>query len=299
MFKALLRVSFVSNILVFVHAQCNVLALSGGGAFGATEIGILEDRVQSGYISDKYDLITGISAGGLNAGLLSYYPTITDALPALRAVYTNLTSDDVYSFSLLDMPTKYSIYDNSPLETTITDILTQQGQSAGPQTIIGASNVNTEKLDIFEINGLGLEDKVDVLMATSSIPVVFPPRALNGSLYVDGGVISNELINQVLSQLPCDYYNVTFISASNKLGEVSKVDGFFSFYLSLIKLIYRTFDYQLARMNTTCDFPRGQINACFPTSPLLDNYGMLDFDNGEILYELGRTNNTCVVYPLC
>ena len=33
-------------------------------------------------------------------------------------------------------------------------------------------------------------------MSTSAIPLAFPPRKYNNALYIDGGVISNEIIPQ-------------------------------------------------------------------------------------------------------
>ena len=53
----------------------NQLAFSGGGSFGAVEIGILK-RINQ-IEKKKYDIYTGISAGGLNAGFLSYYKDLT------------------------------------------------------------------------------------------------------------------------------------------------------------------------------------------------------------------------------
>jgi hypothetical protein len=47
---------------------CNILSFSGGGSYGAIEVGILSKIKLS-----EYNLITGISAGALNAGLLSYF----------------------------------------------------------------------------------------------------------------------------------------------------------------------------------------------------------------------------------
>ena len=54
--------------------------MSGGGAFGAVEMGVLDVMVTSGKAPNKYDIVTGISAGGLNAGFLSYYDHVTNAL---------------------------------------------------------------------------------------------------------------------------------------------------------------------------------------------------------------------------
>ena len=50
----------------------NQLSLSGGGSFGAVEIGILkrllETDTNTNTNTKTYDLYTGISAGALNAG---------------------------------------------------------------------------------------------------------------------------------------------------------------------------------------------------------------------------------------
>jgi predicted acylesterase/phospholipase RssA len=135
-------------------------------------------------------------------------------------------------------------------------------------------------------------------MSTSSIPFIFPPRKYNNTLYVDGGLISNEIINQATGELPCDFYNITFVSSSSKSQKTPEITGLFSYISTVVHVLFRTFDYQLAQINR-CAYPKGQINACFPTSPELDKYSILDFNNGAILYELGMEANKCITYELC
>jgi predicted acylesterase/phospholipase RssA len=286
-------------MVVGISAKCNLLALSGGGAFGAVEVGILDNLITRNLIPDRFDVVTGISAGGLNAGFLSYFDNVTSALTPMINIFSNLTTYNVYTTDYLGIFTRWSIYDNSPLEKTLTEILQSTPQSLNPPiTLIGASNVYTEELDIFKFNELSLENKINVLMSTSAIPLAFPPRRYNNQLYVDGGVISNEIINQAIGYLDCSYFNITFISASSKNPGSNHVIGLVSYISSIFHMLFRTFDYQLAQV-TSCTYPKGQINACFPTSPELDNYSILDFDNGYILYELGKKNNSCTVYELC
>ena len=67
-----LFLTFFSNL---ASATFNQLAFSGGGAFGAVEIGILK-RINE-LNPKKYDMYTGISAGGLNAGFLSFYDDLS------------------------------------------------------------------------------------------------------------------------------------------------------------------------------------------------------------------------------
>lgn len=295
MLALLLFLIYITNIF----AKCNILALSGGGAFGAVEVGILDGLTTEGSIPNKYDIITGISAGGLNVGFLSYFDDILSALPVMKSIYSNITTDDVYKTDYLGILSRWSIYDNSPLEKTLTNILETTKQSTNPPvTIIGATNVYTEELDIFKFNELSIGDKINILMSTSAIPLAFPPRKYNNALYVDGGVISNEIINQAIGFIECSYYNITFVSASSKNPRNNTITGLFSYVNAVLHLLFKTFDYQLAQVST-CTYPKGQINACFPTSPELDKYSILDFDNGLALYELGKKSNKCIQYELC
>jgi predicted acylesterase/phospholipase RssA len=64
-------------LFLFLFTQNNINALnqlsfSGGGAFGAVEIGIIKCLIERSG-GKQFDLYTGISAGALNAGFLSYY----------------------------------------------------------------------------------------------------------------------------------------------------------------------------------------------------------------------------------
>lgn len=280
---------------------CNNLALSGGGSFGMVEVGILSDLYDKGKIPYSFDVITGISAGGLNTGFLSYYNNISIGVKDLYQVYKNMNNDKVYERELLKIMSEWSIYNTAPLYKTLGTIIgSKKPINNGPIALIGASNVLKEKIDIFRFDELNVEDKVDVLMSTSAIPLVFPPHKFNGSLYVDGGVITNELIYESLGYNDCTYYNILFISALNHKDNSNKVDGLFSYISSVLHLIYSTFDYQLSELSKNkCNNPLGVINACFPNSEELNGYSILDFNNGEQLYNISKNNYYCINFDLC
>jgi predicted acylesterase/phospholipase RssA len=286
---------------VKVGGTCQVLALSGGGAFGAVQMGVLDGLVATGQAPTSYDIITGISAGGLNAAFLSYYTNVSQALPDIYGILAGLTNADVYESAILKILTEWSYYNTAPLDATLTAVLSVKQPPAvgGPMTLIGASNVLTHQLDVWHFDRMVLADRVPVLMATSAIPLVFPPQTINGSLYVDGGVISNELIHQAMGQLACDSYNVVFVSAGDNTQTARPMPtGLFSYVGAVVSLLTDTFDYQLAQV-TNCSYPRGTLQACFPTSPSLGNYSILDFDYGAELYALGRESFACQKLPLC
>lgn len=283
-------------ILLFIPIVtcCNILSMSGGGAFGAIEIGILDELVSTKQIPPFFDVITGISAGGLNAGILSFFNDIPTALPNLIDMYSTIRNSDIYYVSI----NNWSIYNNSPLEKTLNMFLQLLSiPKYPPVVIIGATNLYTEELDIFVVNNMSLSEKIDILMSTTAIPIIFPPRKYNNTLYVDGGLISNEIINQVMGFIDCNYYNITYISARPK-HDINNITNVVSYISALIRTLFTTFDSQLAQM-TKCAYPKGEINACFPTDPVLGKFNMLDFDHGKELYVSGKRNHKCIKYSLC
>lgn len=280
---------------------CNVLALSGGGSFGAVQMGVLDGLIQSGNAPAVYDIVTGISAGGLNAGFLSYYSRASDALPGIYSIFANLTTADIYTSDLLHIFSTYAVYSTAPLRETLTQIVgTHQQQSPAPITLVGSTNLNHQTLDVFQYNLADVAEKIQLLLATSAIPFVFPPQTMNDELYVDGGVISNEMIQQAVSAKDCGFYNFTFISAS-PVHQTQNVTGFGSYISAVGRVLLNTFDYQLAEYESVvCSAaPRGMINACFPSNPDIDNYSILDFDHGAELYTLGKSSFSCNTYNFC
>lgn len=285
-----------------INGTCNILALSGGGSFGMVEVGILSSLYQRNAIPNDFDVISGISAGGLNAGFLSYYNDTETGVNDLYDVYANMQNDGVYKLDLLGILNNWSIYSTKPLHDTLTNVIDSKTPNTihTPFTIIGTSNVEKEHLDIYHFNELTNEDKVSLLLSTSAIPVVFPPQHFRGQLYIDGGVISNEIIYQSLQYANCDFYNVLFISASEHKEQNVEVDGLFSYLSSVVKLLYNTFNYQISEItHNNCTNPIGKLTTCFPNSTELDNYSILDFNNGKTLFQLAKENNYCNEYPLC
>jgi len=299
MLRTLAAILFGFLPVFYAAPVCQILALSGGGSFGAVEVGILDALTHQKRIPPTFDLITGVSAGGLNAAVLSYHDTTMAALPLMVNMYTNLRTAHVYYTDLLHLQTAWSIFNNSPLEATLRFLFKSLPvPKAPPQTLIGASNLYTDELDIFTFHELAFEDQMDVLMSTTAIPVVFPPRKYNGTLYIDGGLISNEIITEAMSYRDCSFYNVTFISARAEYHAITPTT-FLSYLKTVIDMLLHTFDSELARGSHSCPHPKGEIHACYPTDDALANYSVLDFDHGQALYESGKKHHVCMAYPLC
>ena len=149
---------FLLNILplALCYKICNVLTLGGGGSFGAVEVGILKDMLDKNIITGEFDVIAGISAGGLNAAYLSYGENIKDNINSLEHLYTKSTTKSVYKSNFIFRILKdWSIFNCNPLENTINKILrTKEYSENNPITLIGSTNLNTQKLDIFRFDKL-------------------------------------------------------------------------------------------------------------------------------------------------
>lgn len=281
---------------------CNVLAFTGGGSYGAIQVGILDSLIYGKNIPNQFDIITGISAGGLNAAFLSYYPTLSLALPDLKQIILNITTKEIYKQDYFKLFSKWSIYDNTPLEYTLRNIFTNKFyHKTTTKTLIGATNLITEELDVYEYSLLDYENKINLLMSTTAIPFIFPPRKMNNQLYIDGGVINNEMIFQALGVMRCQNYSIIVISASPKTKQNKNIDGLLSYIGSVAKLILNTFDNQVSDIiSVKCEYPIGTLKLCYPLySNTLNRISILDFDKGDILYEIGKNNFTCENHLIC
>ena len=136
----------------------------------------------------EYDIITGVStgalnAGALNAGLLSYY----------NSKHNNSI---VKGINVLIGPI---IANQSYISETKDKI-----------TLIGSTNLNLGYLETFDFDKYNKSDQVEILMSSTAIPFVFPPNQMNGSTYVDGGLISNQILIGLKQKIKFEIYNIQF-----------------------------------------------------------------------------------------
>lgn len=302
--KSLFIVLFLLFFINIINGTCNILSLSGGGSFGAIEIGILKN-IHKNWNIVNYDLITGVSVGGLNAAFLSFNKDIKDSIIKLENIYENLKNDDIYKlnyhFNIFNI-NDISLYDTAPLKKTITNILKEYEKSY-VEVIIGSTNLNSGAFEMFRLSEYSKIDIIDLLMTTSAIPFAFPPRTFNNSLYVDGGLISNSIINGIDSLINCNYYNITYLSAHNEIGIDNNIKNIFHYTKRVMELFYNDFDDQIVEIrNLACNKKNNiflNITYCYPNYVGLSNYSILDFTNGKKLIEIGNNNNICENINLC
>lgn len=281
---------------------CNILALSGGGAHGSFEIGVIDNLNRMGY---NWDIITGVSVGSINVGMLSMYTADnqTSAISKLKSLWLNLTSDKVYTRNYNPIYDQ-SIYDNTPLCNTIYQELKPYNGTTKRKFYISSVEVNTGKYTVFSNSDVNnIKSLVDIIISSSSIPIYFPPKLMNNKYYMDGGLYNNELIDSAVKF--CKKYNRTNITidvvlASNPLTNMSTSDiG----DLTIFGMGYRT--YQLL-MNSM--FNHELYKDCNKGYPMYIYYptellygGLLDFNKDYLTknYYIGYNSTSPMVTNYC
>jgi predicted patatin/cPLA2 family phospholipase len=303
----LLFINFIGGS--FSQKTCNVLALSGGGSYGALQMGIL-DNIKI----EKYDILTGISIGGINAGILSYFNylqdgyRITDGIELLKQFYFSLKTEDVYSsqnfMEIINGGSLFKTHFETLFQRFEYENLEYPLYEEKPKTLIGVFNLNNFKTEIHEFEKLNKNDQKLLTSASASIPFLFPITKINESNYNDPGLFQNEILkyNNIESN-ECSNYNITYITTAN--NNISIQNDYNSIYnnnfLTNILSWWTGFINKKIFTNSYCVNRniRGKINYCYADTNKTLNFSKFDFNNGEKLFELGKEFAKCEVIDYC
>jgi Patatin-like phospholipase len=181
----------------------NLLSLSGGGQNGAFGAGFLIGWRESGR-RPQFDVVGGVSTGALLATHAFLGTPADDA--TLEEMYTKITSADIYTdrgiFSLLSAD---SLKDTAPLRAMIAKYVTAEtlkrvaaAYDENRMLVVGTTNIDYAQTWVWNMTMIAkagdLELYRNVLLASASFPIVFPPVEIDGHLFVDGAARSNLVI---------------------------------------------------------------------------------------------------------
>ena len=289
------RLFFLLSVsLSLSHVSCvlNQLSFSGGGSFGAVEIGIIK-RV-SEMDPKNYNTYTGISAGALNSAFLSYYKNINDGIRAAEKIYSGIHNRMIYK---LLPTTSMSILNTEPLFNTLMLVINKMPGQPVIHTLIGATNLYSGNLDVYSFENNDDLNKVYLMMSSSAIPAAFPPIRYNGNLYADGGTLSNELLQVEHNG---QYLNITYITPyEGYIYDNAPIDSFNEMVKRTVMIVKTNFNNPMATLNQNCKDPIGEINKYFVDPAALEGYSILNFDDGQKLIDIGYNNVRHKKYKLC
>ena len=186
------------------------LALSGGGPNGAFGAGFLNGWTSTGK-RPVFKIVTGVSTGALMAPFAFLGPRYDGAL---RNFYTTTASRNIFRVLRIipQLLGGESLADTAPLRALIAETVDDaflreiaQAHSQGRRLYVGTVDLDAQRFVIWNmglIASSGSPDAVplfrQILLASSSIPVAFPPVFFNvevggrhyDEMHVDGSVAS-------------------------------------------------------------------------------------------------------------
>jgi NTE family protein len=152
------------------------LVLGGGGARGIAHLGVAKAMYELGL---KPDVISGVSAGSIAGAFLA-------AGLEPEYVYELIKKLGFLKFSKIVVP-KTGLFKLTGLAEILKKEITQNNIEDLPINFwVSVSNITDGKVEYYNSGSI-----YKLVMASSSIPVIFEPVNINGTMYVDGGLYDN------------------------------------------------------------------------------------------------------------
>jgi len=208
--------------------QHTVLVLQGGGALGAYQAGAFEGAAAAGAMPDW---LCGVSIGAINAALIAgnpperrvprlreFWDRVSSAAPLqpsaaldpLRSLFNRIAAGSATLFGIpgffkpvgwLQAMNALSFYDTAPLRDTLLELVDfDLINRKGVRLSVGAVNVANGNSVYFDNHKIAL--RVEHIMASGALPPGFPPVAIDGQHYWDGGIVSNSPLWYVMDEAP-------------------------------------------------------------------------------------------------
>ncbi len=215
----------ISNNVTQLMAQASasadssfdILSLSGGGARGAFGAGLLVGLARAGE-RPRFEIVTGVSAGALIAPF-AFLGAEWD--PQLTAAFTGAQSRTLMSPRGLGALFSPGVFSARPLRDLVDQFVTMELVDAiaresrgGRYLLVQTTDLDAQAAvlwnmgEIAEVGGEAARALFrDVLLASSSVPGVFPPVMFdvetNGQrsqeMHVDGGVVSSFVLTPLIA----------------------------------------------------------------------------------------------------
>ena len=189
------------------QAVYSYLAISGGGSAGAFGSGILNGWTKEGS-RPKFKVVTGVSTGSLIAPF-AFLGSDYDA--QLKEAYTTIDASKVFvARGLLSLLWQESITDNAPFKIVIAKYVDEKlldrvakEHAKGRRLYVLTTDLDREQPVVWDMGAIASTKSKDrlalfrqVLLASTSIPAIFPPVLLDvmvdgkkrDEMHVDGGV---------------------------------------------------------------------------------------------------------------
>lgn len=194
------------------------LVLSGGGAKGAFQLGVLRKwMLEEGT---DYDILCGISVGALNSAVLSQAPLgrPETAYLKLLEMWDRVENRAIWKHWLIPyvgVLWNRSVLNSEPLQEWVRKELDSKAiRESGREVRVGAVNLNTDE---YKLVGQRSPFFSEFVYASASFPFFFKPMVFNGDEWTDGGIRNVTPIGEAI-QLGADEVDVVMCSSPSEKG---------------------------------------------------------------------------------
>jgi NTE family protein len=266
------------------------LVMSGGGAKGAFEVGVLKKWIQEE--GREYEILCGVSVGALNAAFLSQSPLgkLGEGYNKLVETWLKVNNDNIRkSWFLWKLAAlwKSSVYDSTPLMKWVErDLDPKAVRESGRKLRVGA--VSWETGEYYAATETD-EDLQKWVAASASFPAFLSPVEIKGQLWTDGGVRNVTPLGEAI-RLGADTIDIIMCSNPDAPDPWSPkgehaLPGFALRAISLLGDEVARNDLQVCGLKNDLaelggKFRKVQVNLIQPTVPLGES---LEFDPAEIV----------------
>ena len=208
------------------------LVLGGGGGKGAYQIGVWKALKE--YKIDKYiNYISATSIGSLNSLLfvsgnldkaIDTWTSINKEVALTKKSFRDVVSKkSLYSregfINLADKCVDFDKVSNSKIKVWVTATPVSKNVKGAPTT--------------FCLNGKSKEEIMNIVLASSAIPVVFEPVYINGIKYRDGYMVDNNPVRVLKNEgcklifvVPLKEFSVAYECADEDTTVIDFVSGY-------------------------------------------------------------------------
>ena len=175
----------------------------GGAGLGAVQVGQLRALVERGI---RPDVVTGTSSGALNALVYASDPG-SEAVDRLERLWLSVRRRDLFTLrpwtvgrGLVGSSTAFAA--NAGLRRLLVSSLPVAALEDAkiPVAIVLADTV-TRRPVVFRSG-----PAVEILLASSAVPGLFPPIELEGRQYIDGGLVADPPVGPAVEMGATDVY---------------------------------------------------------------------------------------------
>ena len=232
------------------------LALSGGGARGIVHIGVIEALHKYGI---RPEIISGASAGAL-VGV--FYAAGMEPLQILELV----KSSKLVKMFKWQLPSNGLIDITKILSLLETNIKTDDFSCLKKPFYCSVVNLNSGHTEIKNQGKL-----FQWVLASASIPIIFEPQIINGSTYVDGGLLNNLPVDCIRDQC-----RILIGVHVNHNGPVENISGIKAVAERTVRL---AMNQNVHESLAKCDF--------VIEPPETRKFNTFDFDKADEIFRIG------------